>query len=74
MGYIIFGILLLLLTFYEYIREEADSLLLFDFFLDWFLPFDFSRTNSPLCYWMILISQAIIGLFLIAIGVVDSIV
>lgn len=72
MEYIIFGILLLLLTCYEYIREEADALLLFDFFLGWFLPFDFSRANSPLGYWGILIFQTTLGFVLIAIGIVDK--
>jgi hypothetical protein len=66
---VILGIVLLVLTCWDYWRAESDATILFDLLFDWWWGwFDVSRDSFPLFYWMCLITQAVAGVALIIYG------
>ena len=62
--FVVLGIVLLLVTFWEFRRGESDTI----FLLDWWLWFDVSQAKTPVLYWMALAAQAIAGIVLIVKG------
>ena len=65
---VLLGIALLLLTYWEYRRDETDTVLIFE----WWAWFDVSRASFPLFYWTILTVQAVAGVVLIIQGLSDG--
>ena len=62
--FVVLGIVLLLVTFWEFRRGESDTI----FLLDWWLWFDVSQSKTPLLYWLAIAAQAIAGIVLIVKG------
>ena len=60
--FFILAAILLALTYWDYRKDESDTI----FLLDWWIWFDVSRGNSPILYWFCLASQlmAAIGLLI----------
>jgi hypothetical protein len=65
---IVFGLALLLLTFWEFRRGETDTLILFD----WWLWFDIDRESHPLIYWCIIGAQTAIGIGMVIQGLIKA--
>lgn len=61
---IVAGLFVLALTWWDYQREEADTVLL----LDWVWWWDFSRSEFPLIFWLLIAGQGIMGTVLILAG------
>ena len=59
--YLVAGIVVLYLTYRDFVREETDTIFLFDFWA-WF---EVSRSSFPLLYWAALIAQLICGIGLL---------
>jgi len=65
---VLIGIGVLLLTAWDFFRDETNTILIFDRW-SWF---DISRQSSPLTFWVIIIIQIGIGLSLIFKGLFGS--
>jgi len=65
---IIAGIVLLVLTYWDYQKDETDTI----FILEWWIWFDVSRESLPLLYWAILLIQFCAGIVLIFQGLFNS--
>ena len=52
---IVVGVLILLVTLYQLLREEADTMWLWDWWID------VSRWEHPLIYWALILIQGTLG-------------
>lgn len=62
--YFILAAIILALTYWDYKKEESDTI----FLLDWWVWFDVSRENSPLLYWACIGAQLVAAIGLIIFG------
>ena len=62
--YFIMAAILLGITYWDYRRDETDTI----FLLDWWAWFDISRGSWPVLYWLCLTAQIIGAITLIVCG------
>ena len=62
--YFILAAIILALTYWDYQKDEADTI----FLLDWWIWFDVSRENHPTLYWACIAAQIFAAIGLIICG------
>jgi hypothetical protein len=62
--YFILAGILLALTYWDYKKDETDTI----FLLDWWIWFDISRENAPVIYWACMAAQIFTAIGLIICG------
>lgn len=70
MGWLLIGlgIVVLLVTAWDYFNGESDTMLILDW--DW-IWFDFSRQDHPAVFHAIIVAQMVIGLGVICTGIAN---
>ncbi len=66
---ILLGLIVLVVTWWDYHREEADTILLFD----WIWWWDFRRDEYPAVFWALILGQACMGIGLALYGLFELI-
>ncbi|BFM09417.1 hypothetical protein [Halioxenophilus aromaticivorans] len=64
MIYIFLALVLFFITYLDYRRAETDTICL----LDWWSWLDVSRASMPTLFWVCLMAQLAMAIFLLAIG------
>ncbi len=64
---VVAGMFVLGMTWWDYRREEADTLLLFD----WMWWWEFRRSEYPAIFWLLILGQACVGAGLILGGLLS---
>ena len=65
--FVLCGILLIALTFWDLARKETDTVFIFEHWWEWI---DINRSSFPIAYWLVISIQFSAGAFLIIYGIV----